>query len=152
MEVVEEREVNPRDIRISPRPVWKCRTCAFYGKRPSCPPHVPSWKEARDLFSHYSRAILVKFRIDMWRFEEEKREILLYLLRREREFFRTSPYALALFPGACNLCDECTYETEGICKLPDKVRPSMDAIGVEVNSIVELNYDEPVLYGLILVD
>jgi len=99
MEVLYEREISPGEIAVSPRPVWKCRTCQFYGKRPSCPPHVPSWREARELVRSYEKALLIKFRVDMERFEEEKREVLLYLLRRERELFPENPYVLAVFPG-----------------------------------------------------
>ncbi len=152
MKLLEEKIIDTREIRVTPRPVWKCRTCEFYGKRPSCPPYVPSWKEARELVSNYTRALLLKFEIDMEHFEEEKRKFLLYLLEKEKEMFREYSYVLSLFPGACNLCEECTYETEGVCKMPTKVRPSIDAIGIEMSSIVKLNYHEPVLYGLILLD
>lgn len=127
-------------------------SCEFYGKRPSCPPFVPPWQEARELINSYKKAILIKFEIDMSNFEEEKREVLRYLLKREKELFKRYPYALSLFPGACNLCDNCEFEKTGKCPFRNLVRPSMDAIGIELNSVVEINYDEPVLYSLILID
>ncbi|CAB49741.1 DUF2284 domain-containing protein [Pyrococcus abyssi] len=153
MEVLEIREIQAKDIVVSPRPVWKCRTCPMYGKRPSCPPYAPSWKETIEVMKHYKRAILVKFKIDTSRFEEEKRRVLVWLLNKEKELFREGNYyALALFPGNCNLCEECTFETEGKCKKPEMVRPSIDAIGIELSSIIEIRFNEPVLYGMILVD
>ncbi|AEC52811.1 hypothetical protein PNA2_1897 [Pyrococcus sp. NA2] len=153
MKVLEMREIKTEHIVISPRPVWKCRTCPMYGKRPSCPPHAPSWKEAKELFKHYKRALIIKFKVDMKNFETEKRKVLLWLLEEEKKLFRKGYYyALALFPGNCNLCDECTFESEGKCKMPEKVRPSIDAIGIELSSITNIRFEEPVLYGMILLE
>ena len=152
MKVLYEKEINTSEIVVSPRPVWKCYTCEFYGRRPSCPPYAPHWKEAKEWVKSYKKALLLKFQINMKEFESEKREVLLYLLKREKELFRKYPYAFALFPGACNLCDVCEFEKSGICPMRDKVRPSIDAVGIEINSIVKINYDESVLYGLIFLD
>lgn len=137
---------------MTPRPVWKCRSCEFYGKRPSCPPYAPSWKETREWVNSYEKALLIKFEIDMDRFEEEKREVLQYLLKREGELFRDYPYAYALFPGACNLCDTCEFEKSGFCPLSQKVRPSLDAVGIEITSVTKIDFKEAVLYSLIFLE
>ncbi|AFK22838.1 DUF2284 domain-containing protein [Pyrococcus sp. ST04] len=153
MKVVWVKEIDASKIVVSPRPVWKCRTCPMYGKRPSCPPHVPSWVETKELVKHYKKALLIKFEINMEKFEEEKRKVLLWLLEKEKELFNQGNiYAIALFPGNCNLCDVCTFEESGMCKMPEKVRPSIDAIGIELSNLVTINFRESVLYGLILVD
>ena len=153
MRIVYEKEINVDDIVVSPRPVWKCRTCPVYGKSPSCPPHSPPWREAKEWVKHFKRALLIKFQINYVDFEREKREVLLYLLRKEEEFFKSGYlYAHALFPGNCNLCDECEFEKSGKCLMPTRVRPSIDAIGIELSKIAELNLSESVLYGLILID
>jgi predicted metal-binding protein len=105
MKIILEKEIEAQRIVVSPRPVWKCRACPKYGKTPSCPPHVPSWKETRDWIKCFQTAIIVKFEIDMRNFEEEKREASIYLLKREKEFFSEGrPFAFSLFPGNCNLC------------------------------------------------
>ena len=153
MIIIYEKEINTGDIVVSPRPIWKCRTCPVYGKSPSCPPHVPSWKEAKEWVKHFKRALLIKFQINYENFEEEKRKVLLYLLEKEEKLFKAgNPYAFALFPGNCNLCNECEFEKSGKCLIPTKVRPSLDAIGIELSKIVDLDFSESVLYGLILVD
>ncbi|WP_148882430.1 DUF2284 domain-containing protein [Thermococcus aciditolerans] len=153
MRVLWEREIPADEIVVSPRPVWKCRSCPMYGRRPSCPPHVPDWREAREWVRHFKRALIVKFEIDMERFEEEKREALLYLLKREGEFFKKGKmYAMALFPGSCNLCDDCPFERGKPCRMPTKVRPSIDAIGIEIGKLVEINFSESVLYGMVLIE
>ena len=153
MKIVFEREIQARKIVVSPRPVWKCRTCPMYGKTPSCPPYAPSWKETRDWIRCFQTALIVKFDTDMSSFEGEKRKALTYLLKKEKEFFAEGdPFALALFPGNCNLCDECEFEKNGKCLHPAKVRPSMDAVGIEIGSFTEIDFTENVLYGLILID
>ncbi|WP_297068907.1 DUF2284 domain-containing protein [Thermococcus sp.] len=153
MKVLWEREVSTDGIVVSPRPVWKCRTCPMYGKRPSCPPYVPGWREAGDWVRSFSRALLIKFWVDMEHFEDEKRAAIRYLLKREEELFKAGkPYVMALFPGSCNLCNDCPFERGGACRMPTKVRPSIDAVGIEVTSIVELDFSESVLYGMVLVE
>ena len=125
----------------------------MYGKRPGCPPHAPDWREAREWVRSFRRALLVKFEINMDDFENEKRKAILWLLDRERELFRQGKlYAMALFPGSCNLCDDCPFERGEPCRMPEKVRPSLDAIGVELSSLVEIKFSESVLYGLIMVE
>ncbi|WP_457751965.1 DUF2284 domain-containing protein [Thermococcus sp.] len=153
MKVLWERKVPADKIVVSPRPVWKCHSCPMYGKRPSCPPHVPDWWEAREWVRSFKWALLIKFEIDMDSFEEDKKEAILYLLRRESEFFKDgNMYAMALFPGSCNLCEDCPFERGEPCKMPFKVRPSIDAIGIEINALVEIDFSESVLYGMVLID
>ncbi len=152
MKIFYEKEIDTKEIKVSPRPVWKCTTCPFYGKRPSCPPYAPSWRDVREWTQSYKRALLLKFEIDMDNFEIEKRKVLNYLLQIEKELFKKYPYVYALFPGACNLCEECKFEKGGECPMPEKVRFSLDAIGIEITSIVSLDFEENALYSLIFLD
>ncbi len=100
------------------------------------------------------KALLVKFEVDMDQFEEEKRRAILYLLKREAEFFRQGKmYAFALFPGSCNLCDDCPpFERGEPCRMPTKVRPSIDAIGIEIGRLVKIDFSESVLYGMVMIE
>jgi len=153
MKIIYEEKIEAARIVVSPRPVWKCRTCPNYGKTPSCPPHVPSWKETLDWIKCFKTALIVKIETDMNIFEEEKRIVLKYLYKKEKEYFaQGSAFALALFPGNCNLCDKCEFETGNKCLHPTKVRPSVDAVGIEISSFAKIDFSENVLYGLILID
>ncbi|AIF69547.1 hypothetical protein PAP_05735 [Palaeococcus pacificus DY20341] len=153
MRIISEREISAGDIVISPRPIWKCRACPMYGKSPSCPPHTPSWKEAKEWVGHFKKALLIKFEIDYENFDREKRDAINYLLKKEEEFFKAGYYyAFGLFPGNCNLCEECSFQRNGECSMPTKVRPSLDAIGIELFKLVKIDFNESVLYGLILID
>ncbi len=152
MDIIFEKDIDTKRIVISPRPIWKCRTCFMYNKRPSCPPYTPLWKEAKEWLSFYKKALLIKFDISMDRFDEEKRDVIYYLLDKERFFFNQSnPFAFSLFPGSCNLCYSCSFEKKGVCIHPKKVRPSVDALGIELTSITEISFKETVLYGLVLI-
>lgn len=125
----------------------------MYGKRPSCPPYAPDWREAKEWVGSFKKALLVKFSISMGDFEEEKRKVLLWLLKREAELFKEGKlYAMALFPGSCSLCDDCPFERGEPCRMPEKVRPSVDAVGIELGSLVDIDFSESVLYGVIMVE
>jgi predicted metal-binding protein len=151
--IVFAKEISTVDIAVSPRPVWKCRTCPNYGRTPSCPPHVPSWQEARLWIDHFQRALFIKYRIGGRDYREEKRKALRHLLEKEREYFEDNRlYACALFPGECNLCDGCAFAAGSKCVHPDMVRPSVDALGIEITSLADINFHESVLYGVVLID
>lgn len=153
MKILFEKEIQAGDIVISPRPVWKCRSCPDYGRAPSCPPHVPSWREAKEWISFFSRALLVKFAIGKNSFTDDKLAALHYLLDKEKELFASGKlYASALFPGSCILCSECAFAKKGTCAHPTMVRPSLDALGIELTGITELDFRESVLYGLVMID
>jgi len=153
MKIILEKEIEAQRIVVSPRPVWKCRACPNYRKNPSCPPYVPLWKETRDWINCFQTALIVKFETDMSDFEGEKRETLRYLLKKEKDFFAEGcPFAFALFPGNCNLCDECEFEAGERCPHSTSVRPSVDAVGIEISSFMKIDFSENVLYGLILID
>lgn len=150
--IVSKKEIPPNSIVVSPRPVWKCKWCPMYGRRPSCPPFVPSWKEAKDWVCSYNKAVLIKFSVDRENFEQDKRNIIEYLLHKEKSLFSQGyTYAHSLFPGSCNLCVKCSFEINQKCLMPLKVRPSVDALGIELSSITEINFKESVLYSLIFI-
>ncbi|OEU76508.1 MAG: metal-binding protein [Desulfuromonadales bacterium C00003093] len=153
MKVIYEKEIEAARIVVSPRPVWKCRTCPMYGKTPSCPPHAPPWKETLDWIRAFERAFIIKFEINMSNFEEEKRGVSTFLLKKEKEFFNEGfPFAFALFPGNCNICEECEFEKSGNCSDQTRPRPSIDAVGIEIGSFVKIDFNENVLYGLVMID
>ncbi len=150
--VIWEKVIDASCIVVSPRPVWKCRMCSMYGKRLSCPPFVPSWRDAKEWISFYKEAVLYKFSINMDNFEDEKRSTIEFLLERERSLFKEYPFVYALFPGSCNLCSKCPFETGGKCLKPTLVRPALDALGIEITSITHVNFSENVLYSLVFLE
>lgn len=151
MKVLYEKPIYPAEIVISPRPVWKCRACPEHGIRPSCPPKTPSWDEAQKWAAHYSRAILIKFSIGD-DFTAEKGLCQEYLLEKEKELFKENMYVHALFPGNCSLCEKCSCLEGKKCRDRARVRPSVDAVGIELSKLVSLDFSEKVLYGMVFVE
>jgi predicted metal-binding protein len=49
------------DIIVENRVPLKCRSCIGYGKKLTCPPHVPPPDEFRKILAEYHNALLVKF-------------------------------------------------------------------------------------------
>lgn len=148
MKVLLEEEISVESIPVTPRPYWKCKNCVNYGKSPSCPPNTPSWREFKELLQYYRRALLLKFEIGE-DFESEKREVLKFLLEKERELMRKGyTFALALFPGNCNLCEKCEFP----CKFPEKMRFSLSSMGVEVAKLTRISSEEKSLVAIILLD
>lgn len=148
MRVLFEMEIYTKDILVTPRPYWKCKSCENYGKSPSCPPNAPKWEEFKELLQYYKKALLLKFEIE-GDFKSEKREVLKFLLEKERELMRKGyTFALALFPGNCNLCDKCEIP----CKFPEKMRFSVSALGVEVANLTKIDGKENALIAIILLE
>jgi predicted metal-binding protein len=59
---IEARVIPASDVIVENRVPLKCRTgCVGYGKKLTCPPHVPSVDEFRKTLSEYSYVMLVKF-------------------------------------------------------------------------------------------
>ncbi|MBN2041803.1 MAG: DUF2284 domain-containing protein [Spirochaetes bacterium] len=151
MKIIEEKEISTGDIVISPRPVWKCTGCREYGIRPSCAPNVPDWQDAVEWAKNYKTALLIKFGLE-GSFHEDKRKILNWILDREKELFKNHTYVFALFPGHCTLCEDCACEKGNPCTQRYRVRPSLDAIGIELSRLVNIDYTENVLYSIIFLD
>ena len=152
MQLVREEVIDTNRIVVSPRPVWKCKMCSMHGKRLSCPPFVPSWKETKEWISFYKKALLYKFSVDMDEFEGEKRRAIEFLLEKEKKLFKEYPFVYALFPGSCNLCLDCPVERGHECLKSTLVRPALDALGIEITSITDVDFSEKVLYSLVFLE
>ncbi|OSS42129.1 hypothetical protein DESAMIL20_1682 [Desulfurella amilsii] len=153
MHIIFEKSINVSDIKVSPRSIIKCTNCPQYDKNPSCPPKAPDYNLAKEWLSSYTKALLVKCFIDNNFFETQKKEMLQMLLNKEKFFFSQNKlYAYALFPGNCNLCETCSYQDAKVCSRPTLVRYSLDAVGIEVRSIADIDFKESVLYGLVLIE
>lgn len=125
---------------------WKCQFgCPNYGKRLTCPPHVPSYDETQQFLSEYKDAMLVQFTIkltsdDIANYDEKDREnsnkMHKIMLELEKEAFLGNLYkAFSLKPGTCHLCKECGK----VCRHPREARPSMEAVGIDAFAIVREN-------------
>lgn len=59
---IDAKVIQANMVFVEDRVVLKCRGCVGYGKKLTCPPHVPTPAEFRRILGEYSYAMLVKFR------------------------------------------------------------------------------------------
>jgi predicted metal-binding protein len=67
-------------VFVEDRVTLKCRGCVGYGKKLTCPPHVPKPEEFRRILGEYSQALLVKFKSPAETDDDVVRSIYKYWL------------------------------------------------------------------------
>ena len=140
-----------KDIVIPEWPRWKCQFgCIMFGKKLCCPPFVPDPDDTRKMLKDYSKALIVGFSgahsnkaLQMLTWNKRIEKINKILLELEREAFKSGfEKAFVFFAGPCTFCKECVTNNlpENIdpkiakiyCKHKDKMRPSSEAVGIDV--------------------
>ena len=103
----------------------KCRYgCPRYGFSRQCPPETQTPEKTRWLLDDYRWALLVEGTPPGRSFHER-------LLDLEKQAFLAGFHRALIFgAGPCPLCSECT--TANACRHPEKVRPAMEACGIDV--------------------
>jgi predicted metal-binding protein len=62
LEAIDAKIIPTYKVFVEKRVVLKCRGCIGYGKKLTCPPHVPTVDDFREILKEYRYALLVKFR------------------------------------------------------------------------------------------
>lgn len=146
-EYTDFRWIEPGDIVVAQ---WVRMKCAFgcpeYGRNASCPPHVPSVPECRELFGEYRSGVLFHFEKCVERPEDRHawtREVSQGLVALERAVFLLGyEKAFVLLMDSCTLCAECPGMREE-CRQPRMARPTPEAMGVDVFTTVR-KYGYPI--------
>lgn len=136
------------NIRVDIRTRWKCRFgCEYFGRRYSCPPNVP--ENFEEFVISYKKALVIVYRFEDYFVDKKKMQEILPEI--ETKLLREYPLAFALFPGGCDLCEECSYEKSRECSRKSKVRPSLSSMGILVSQFgIEIGDGKSV--ALILLD
>jgi predicted metal-binding protein len=155
-------EIDPHEIVVREWVRWRCVFgCKGFAKHLSCPPYVPGPSETRALLKEYSKAYIVHFKgipgmedIDPTSIPEDWHPFLERLIRwigdtvyelEQHAFYRGYYKSLAFAAYPCIYCEECVAEqSEGVvdlslkrnCRHAEKVRTSMEAVGVDVFATV----------------
>lgn len=155
-------EVSPEDIVVGEWVRWKCVFgCKGYGKHLSCPLHVPGPQQTREMLKEYKKAYLVHFKgipgikeLDPDEVPTNWHAFLASLILRihntvyelEQHAFYSGYYkALGFDAYPCYYCEECVAEQskgpvdvsfKRDCRHAEKVRPSMEAVGIDVFATV----------------
>ena len=116
--------IDTAQIVVSEQVRYKCQYgCRYFQRNKMCPPSTPPVAEFRDVVRRYQKALLV-------RAEPEKLHELILKLEREA-FLLGHPLALGLLEGPCSLCEKCPGPNAP-CLQPEKARPSMEAMAIDV--------------------
>ncbi len=141
----EARFIKACDIVVDERVRLKCQVplCDSFGRNLLCPPHLPAVAQFREALARYEDAVIVQVRASL---EETKGDPFLPARRLHEiinmgekfAFESGSRFALGLIGGCCRLCDSCVAVDSGrACRHPFKARPSMEAMGIDVQATAE---------------
>jgi len=151
-------KIAPDQIVISEWVRFKCRFgCKGYAKHLSCPPYTPTPEETRRMVSEYSTALLLRFEGFPGRktlspedipedFHPFYRDLIVWVhdtvcLLEKTAFYDGYYKAFGFGAYPCIYCEHCVAEeqkgtvdesTRRLCRHMDRVRPSMEAAGMDV--------------------
>lgn len=144
------KPINPEDVVIARWVLDKCQFgCRTFGKRFTCPPYAPTPAETAETLRSYDRALLIEF--DNMSVERLKQDEAAKNMVHEvsygmeiKAFLAGYEKAFSYGAGPCALCPDCPAEklenpnlfSKKDCRHPKKVRPSMEAAGMDVYSTV----------------
>ena len=140
------RELDPATLEPMDQVRAMCAvdSCRMFGRNWCCPPAVGPVAEFATRMAGYHRGVLVQtvgrledqFDLDSMTAAEKlhKRRFRLLAERLGRSFPRQFPLAA----GTCDLCPTCTYP-DAPCRLPGIAYVSMEACGLLVSRVCELN-------------
>jgi predicted metal-binding protein len=160
----EARVVDASKIPVEDAVAFKCRVpcCYGYNNCGQCPPHAPKPAEIRELLKGYSHAVLFVRRVSSKLLKRDRndkerkaafRSILEIVSKLESAAFCDVHYlAVGFSSGSCflSLCDPklgCKVLKGETCRFPLKARSSVEAVGMDVYSLIASSGCEIYPYG-----
>jgi predicted metal-binding protein len=160
----EARVVDASKIPVEDAVAFKCRVpqCFGYNNCAQCPPHAPKPAEIRQLLKGYNHGLLFVRRVNSEilkrdRNDKERKAAFMSILdivsKLESAAFYDGHYlAVGFCAGSCfsSLCDPnlgCQVLKGEKCRFPLKARPSMEAVGMDVYSLIASSSWEIYPYG-----
>ncbi len=128
-----------------------CRACSGYGGRWSCPPFERDtseiWRNVKKVVL-YARLLLPAFEGQSMKAASralvgEKKPYAEFLLRKEAQ----NPGSLALLAGSCSICEKCERAFGRPCRFPERMRPSLEACGGNIEKSVSKYLGYPLLWA-----
>ena len=133
-----------------------CQECENYEKNWSCPPFD---FDVMDVWNSFNKLKIIAFKIDFdeeeiaSEFSQKELDFILKRMERMKVKLMNDIYGLedensyALFLGRCNLCMKCTREFGMPCKMPFKMRYSIESLGGNVDPCIEDLFDFKIQYA-----
>ena len=146
------------EVIVDERVRLKCLVprCLRAGETPNCPPNAPDLDLIRRALSHFSWAVLFKCDVEpledyapgSGKTKAEKRRVLSFhrqssdvVYALERQAYKDGYHlAMGFGGGSCKdyLCQGmiCQFLDSGRCRFPHRARPAMEAMGIDVVSLI----------------
>jgi predicted metal-binding protein len=145
-------------VRVDERVRLKCAVprCLRAGETPNCPPYAPELGLVRQALSRFSWAVLFKSHVEPVEAyapgsgdtKAERRRVLSFhekssgiVCALERQAYKDGYHlAMGFGGGSCKdyLCKGllCQFLDSGRCRFPHRARPAMEAMGIDVVSLI----------------
>ena len=120
------------------RDLCKQNRCGAYGKSWACPPGVGTLEECAAKMKAYETVFVFTTKHDLedsldWEGMVAGKKAHEAMCPGVVEFFRARlADMMVLSTEGCSRCSDCTYP-DAPCRFPDKLHPSIESYGVEVN-------------------
>jgi predicted metal-binding protein len=109
-----------------------------------CPPNTGTIPEIESRFQSFGNGILIQYERplhvggDPNEVQETKRRLHRIILEAETYLGETMGFqhVMGMIGGDCALCDECAGCRGDACPQPDKARPSLEALAVDVMALL----------------
>ncbi|MBN2239600.1 MAG: DUF2284 domain-containing protein [Dehalococcoidales bacterium] len=119
--------------------------CGSYGKNHTCPPLVGTLEQIKTRLEKYSEGILLQYSKDMEvdkknakKINGSKNDFHKKVLEIEKYLHENGiTDTWGMIGGNCGLCRTCKAVKNKPCKHPEESRVSLEAIGVDVVSLLE---------------
>ena len=133
-----------------------CEECENYGKNWNCPPFD---FDVMEVWNSFNKLKIIAFKLDFsdeelnMEYSDKELEFILKRLERMKVKLMNDIYVLesetayGLFLGNCNLCMKCTREFGMPCKMPFKMRYSIESLGGNVDQLIEDIFGFKILYA-----
>jgi len=123
--------------------------CKNYGKKFSCPPYAKDFISVADKEGVFVLMFLIKLnQINSTEYNKLRiansimKSRIDKIMRILEERFNTKFFST----GSCRLCKICNINLKKPCKHPDKMRYSLEATGVDCNSLSKKLFNKPLLW------
>ena len=139
-----------RDLVDVPRFLGCCQDCPHYGQVWSCPPYdfdpMALWRRYDAIHLYARKLIFTKDRLfpgERRAFEQTELPKVKADLARELLFLeKERPGSLALLGGKCDLCPVCARTEGKPCRMPDRMRYSIESLGGDCGGALEKYFGE----------
>ncbi len=139
-----------RDLVDVPRFMGYCQDCPNHGRYWSCPPFgfdpMTVWERYDAIRLYARKLVFMKDRLfpgerrafEAMELPKIKADLARELLAMEAE----TPGSLALFAGKCDLCPVCARTEGAPCRIPERMRYSIEALGGDCGGALERYFGE----------